>query len=830
MPTSRRETLAFVAALTALLAALLGESLFGGKILSPADVLFVQESFAEYGGPSYEPVNRLLIDPVLQFQPWLEFNRTMLRQGRLPLWNGLAGFGAPHLANGQSAVFDPFHLIAYLGRLPGAYAWMAAARLWVAGLGMYLLARRWGLGRWGRWFAGLAFPLCGFLVVWLLFPVTSTAVWLPWLFLATDALFDQPRRRQVAALAVIVGFTLLGGHVQTSAHMLLALGAYAAWRWWSGPRGEPAPDHASDESADLTSHSLDPVDERPPSRWLRPACWISGIGLGVALAAVQVLPLGFYLSRSPVWSDRASARPSVLDLTPPRVLDAACTALPTLYGSQRRGQPNLAKAFGVHNLNESAGGFAGLATLLLLAPVAWSARGRMPRVWFLAGLGAFGFLGAFEVPPLANLLRALPVLDVMDHRRLTLWVAFSLVLLGGIGIDALCGRSVGGRRWAGWVGLWCVGALALIALATVVSRLGPILEARALEHYALAALETPGAEPEIFRERALRQVEATLEFVPRYLTIAAVQLAVLAALVAMLRRGRLGAARGLGPILAIVLLDLLGFAHGLNPAIDPDGDRPISAVIDYLKREVPPPARVLAIGSELPPNTIMRYGLADVRNYDSVEVARNLAYFEPLYQPGDGARTSRRTVTWDGVARALDRLRAVGVAAVVGATPPPPGLFDRVDQVGRVWIGRIEGGGGQKTATVTTWDHGRILVALRPDFRGAVTVPETFDPGWEATLDGRPVSVRPASGTFLGADIDSYGDQLEFRYNPPEVRVGLFVTSISAMAVVGLIAGGSRSKRPRKNAIGSWKAPRRRVTIVPVTSSRCSSPASLDRG
>ncbi|MEJ7638857.1 MAG: hypothetical protein WKF75_13025 [Singulisphaera sp.] len=54
------------------------------------------------------------------------------------------------LANGQSAaVFDPFHAIAYLGRLPEAHAWMAARGLWVAGLGMFLLARSWGFGAWG---------------------------------------------------------------------------------------------------------------------------------------------------------------------------------------------------------------------------------------------------------------------------------------------------------------------------------------------------------------------------------------------------------------------------------------------------------------------------------------------------------------------------------------------------------------------------------------------------------------------------------------------------------------------------------------------------------
>src|SRR5438874_1160845 len=163
--TPRRELLAFAATLALLLTGFLGESLLGSKVLSPADVLRASASFRAGDAPGsaagadtgagYEPANRLLMDPVLQFQPWLEFNRMMIRRGRLPLWNGMAGCGAPHLANGQSAVFDPFHAIAYLGTLPAAHAWMAAARLWVAGLGMFLLARRWGLGAWGRWFAAL---------------------------------------------------------------------------------------------------------------------------------------------------------------------------------------------------------------------------------------------------------------------------------------------------------------------------------------------------------------------------------------------------------------------------------------------------------------------------------------------------------------------------------------------------------------------------------------------------------------------------------------------------------------------------------------------------
>ncbi len=194
---SRREMIAFCVVLAVLVAGFLHETLFGGKVLSPADVLAGLGELPRRwpGEDDYEPANRLLMDPVLQFQPWLEFNRRMIRSGRLPLWNGHAGCGAPHLANGQSAVFDPFHVLAYLGPTPAAYAWIAACRLWTAGLGMFLLARSWGLRFWGRWFAGLVYPFCGFLVLWLLFPVTSVAIWMPWLFLATDRVFHRPGGR-----------------------------------------------------------------------------------------------------------------------------------------------------------------------------------------------------------------------------------------------------------------------------------------------------------------------------------------------------------------------------------------------------------------------------------------------------------------------------------------------------------------------------------------------------------------------------------------------------------------------------------------------------------
>ncbi|MDB5353177.1 MAG: hypothetical protein JWN86_4424 [Planctomycetota bacterium] len=833
----RREPLAFATTLLALLAGFFHASLFGGKILSPGDVVFATASFSEGRHLDFEPQNRLLMDPVLQFQPWLEFNRTELRAGRLPLWNPYAGCGAPHLANGQSAVFDPFHLIAYLGRLPDALVWIAASRLFVAGFGMFLLARSWGYSRVGRWLSGLCYPFSGFLIVWLLYPVTSVAIWMPWLFLATDRVLDGSRGRDVALLALVVGVVLLAGHVQTSAHVLLAVGIYTIWRVLrsrriasatrsQAPRGDGALTVHVRESDAETEGPFRPLGVGALTRWSM------GIVLGIGLAAIEVVPLATYLSRSPVWSDRAAERIPILGVTRPRVLDAMTTAFPYLFGSQRRGHPNLAKALGVHNLNESAGGFAGLAALVLLAPAAWTRRWQHPRVRFLVGLGVFGATAAFGVFPVANLLRALPVLNVADNRRLTLWVAFTLSMLAGIGIDAV-GASRRDWNWTLWSRVLRALAILFVIAAGAVIAAKSTLRLKAIAHYTTVAEQTPGADPSNYRERAERQVQTTTGFLPIYYLIAAAHLVVLASF-------RIGSARPSSlfdreasetpapgsvsrvALVGLIVVDLLCFGYNLNPAIERIDHLPESLLIAYLKRECPPPARVLGIGAELPPNVLMRYGLADARNYDSVELLRSLDWFEPLYEPEPGrpSRTSRREIRWQGIVRARDRLRLAGVGAVVSATPPPDELFDSVAHVGNVWIGRWNPVAQAGFSPIP----GRIDLDLGPDLGQVQWVAETFDPGWTAEIDGRPANVFPYLNAFLAVEAPPGAKRVVFRYAPGDVKIAAMV-SLGAFFLIGILAGARRNIR--KTATEAWKAPARRVRIEITTSARTPRPGSL---
>jgi hypothetical protein len=833
--TGHRETFAFGLVLAGCLGLWFHESLVGRRVLSPADVLLVQASFGgSREAAGYEPLNRLLMDPVLQFQPWLEFNRAELRRGRLPLWNPHAGCGAPHLANGQSAVFDPFNLVACLGPIPKMLAWIAAGRLWVAGLGAFVLARTWGLGGWGRWFAGLVFPFCGFLMVWLLYPVTPVAIWLPWLLLACDRLLEAPSVRRVGLLAVVVGLVIVGGHIQTSAHLLMASGFLVAWRIWRSPKSWS-------------------------SRLRGLSAWSLGTALGVMLGAIQILPLAGYLTRSPVWLDRLEERPVWWRFDRPRWLEAACTALPYVYGSQRRGHPNAARALGVHNLNESAGGYAGLVTLVWLAPLGLGGRRRVPEVAWLAALTIIGALGAFRLPPVDNLLRALPVLNVMDHRRLTLWVAFGLTMLGAMGLDRL---AQGHLPRSQWIVCWLAAAATLGGVAAAIPALEPKLRERALRQAADQAVgqpelsPTPAGCPEpspawgctgqslttgrlepspTSAERAERHVRAAVTFLPRYYGLAAAELIGIAALAGCghARRRRGGFVLPLA-VLGLTLGELAVFGIGLNPAIDPAIQSLTPPLIQRLRQGLRPDQRALGIGAELPPNVLMRFGLSDPRNYDSVELARSLDWFAPLYGPGSAARTSRREIGWSSVLQGMDRLVEACVGAVVSASPPPSAQFAAVEAINGVWIAWID-----TPPWATAGPSSRIEVQRGPDWafirvetRGPETlvVRETWDPGWKAWLDGEPVRIELASKTFWAIDLPPGRHHLRFRYQPVEVAVGLAISAVTLAVVILALTGIAPYRIPgiTNRGLGGSRFPT--LESKPVSSTGASVPAHHPEG
>ena len=326
----------------------------------------------------------------------------------------------------------------------------------------------------------------------------------------------------------------------------------------------------------------------------------------------------------------------------------------------------------------------------------------------------------------------------------------------------------------------------LLAVAGSLGQFAPSIRSRAIDHYAKAARATPGADPAEYRDRADRQARETLDFVPRYLTLAGAKGLALAGLLGMIRRGRVGPDLGRAALLGLTMIDLFGFGFGLNPSIDRADDRPMTSLLAALDREVGDSGRIIGLGAELPPNVLMRYGLRDARNYDSVELQRNLDWLKPLYDPTVEEQTSRREITWARILGARDRLRGACVRAVVGPTPPPAG-FERSEKIGDVWVAwlaadpmiQVDGLGSIASCS----NEPGLLRAIVDSPAGTTLIfRETSDPGWRAKVDGRPVPIDDPEGAFLSLRVPPGPHQVMLYYDPIEERIGV-LASLNALVV-----------------------------------------------
>jgi hypothetical protein len=206
--------------------------------------------------------------PSLQFYPWREFAMSELAQGRLPLWNPYNGAGATLLANYQSALLYPPHLLYWLWSGPQMMGWLGMLHIAFAGYGIWRLTGRLGCTQLGCGIATLAYPLSSTLIARFgTLPMLDVAAWLPWLILATDTLLERVTLGRVAGLAAVTAMQLLAGHAQWTFYSFVLAGSYALWKLVTERR------------------------ERTPGQIATLIIGAAaGIALGAGIAAAQLLP------------------------------------------------------------------------------------------------------------------------------------------------------------------------------------------------------------------------------------------------------------------------------------------------------------------------------------------------------------------------------------------------------------------------------------------------------------------------------------------------------------------------------------------------------------
>ncbi len=206
----------FALVIIALLALVPLWPVFLGNVVGPFSQI---HAMLPWSGQAQGSWDILQADGVLQFWAW----RSLVLHGwgsfDFPFWNPYQLMGAPLLANSQSGVFYPPHILLGLLKVPVGLALnlLAWGHLAWAGLGVYLLSRRLGASSWGAVFGGASFALSPFLLAWLpLSSVPATVSWIPWCLAFAAGLAGGRERwgTQLAGLAFCFAMLVLAGHLQ----------------------------------------------------------------------------------------------------------------------------------------------------------------------------------------------------------------------------------------------------------------------------------------------------------------------------------------------------------------------------------------------------------------------------------------------------------------------------------------------------------------------------------------------------------------------------------------------------------------------------------------
>jgi membrane protein YfhO len=393
--------------------------------------------------------DKLFFRDIFNFSyPLARFVHDVARQGQLPYWNPYYNWGQHVLGDPNAMFFYPSTLFIVLLPVNFAFAMHFVMHFAWAGVGTYVLARRWGQRRDAALFAALFFALSGpLLSTGNFYNHAAAAAWIPWVLVAADRVLAARTVRSWEVLALVVAVQFLAAEPVTwMASFALAL-AYVA----------VGAIHESPLPGNLRQFAT------------RALGWLAGFALAgmaaLALAAVQLFPalellrnsrrsLGISLEEATFWS-----------LHPLQFLEFL---VPDYFGSPFPPLTKWKEVLNGVNVPYLVSLYVGFIPVFL-ALVAWAAgsdrigASGKRRALFALGSTAALMLVAFGrfTPVFAFLFKVLPVIRLVRYPvKLVVPCAMLIAISAGWGFEALSepGEEFGARR------KWLVRGLAALAL------------------------------------------------------------------------------------------------------------------------------------------------------------------------------------------------------------------------------------------------------------------------------------------------------------------------------------------------------------------------------
>jgi len=814
----------------------------GGKTLLPAENLYQWEPYysyrAEAGAPD-TPHNHLLGDLVLQNFQWKSFMRDELADGEIPLWNPHQLGGVPFLAAGQQQVVYPLSLIYYVLPLSAAYGWFTVVTLWLAGVFMYLFVRSLGVSRFGATLAGITYQLCGMFIASAVFPmILGASVWLPLILQMCEYILRRRTLRGsdatpvwVSVGAVALACSVLSGHAELTIYTLLIAGYYSAFRLIGLLFDVVRTPHRSSSTSEIADVEGGKVARLAPTHQfiLSRAGWLLGlVVLGLALSSVQLIPLLEHVRTN--WRAERADLSLVRNYAHP-ARDIVQFILPNFYGSPAHHSyydlftrtmvdaPVNADGlrvidWGMKNYVESAL-YVGILPLILAIFALLTGRDKN-RLMF-AGLGAASLTFMFGAPTYA-LIYILPGINQLNSPfRWIYGVTIAVCVLAGLGADAVH-KNRGLARYVGWAltGTGVMMGVGLLGAYVTFESWSPILTPilQGMERWAGAFTDTA-----------------------MFFSYIAPQVGILAAILVgcglILVWLKTDDSR-IKPVhvLAIILLaaDLMLASWGFNAASDPAWLDYVPPAVQFLRDEAADsePWRYTVINAAgerelLQANMTMRYGLDDVRGYDSIISKQYVDYMRAIptaSQPQLDFNRIAPLYAWDDYNATLNspRFKRLNVRFVVThlTTDVTADGWTLVyeDEAVKIWedsaytpravilsdAGSMSASADTVTSATsakTTRLNGREYeVAFTAEDDTWLIVSETYAPGWKAFIrpvgggesDENPAEVTLAFDNFIGVRVPAGEWVARVIYSPPSFQVGAFGTVIG-MALTLLTFG-----------------------------------------
>ena len=205
--------------------------LFAGRTLSTAAETLGTNGQAPFPGQPISGIAKGDIRPdtgasAWQFEPWAKITHRLYADGELPLWNPYQAFGAPLAANMQSAVFDPLQLAVNLHPTPLVWDLSIVGAFVLGAAAAFVFGRILGLRVEAAVVTSASFALSGWFFLYSNNVFSRSYVYLPLLFLLVELVLRSRRLLPVFLLGVAVAGNLYVGMPEAS---LLVLGTTAAY-------------------------------------------------------------------------------------------------------------------------------------------------------------------------------------------------------------------------------------------------------------------------------------------------------------------------------------------------------------------------------------------------------------------------------------------------------------------------------------------------------------------------------------------------------------------------------------------------------------------------